>query len=41
MVPLLEVDEGVVLDLLNPVHFTEGLEAFPAGIYRYVKLRIA
>ncbi len=30
IVPLLEMDEGVVLDLLDPVHFPEGLEALPA-----------
>jgi hypothetical protein len=24
------MDEGVVLDLLDPVHFPEGLEALPA-----------
>ncbi len=30
IVPLLEMDEGVVLDLLDSVHFPEGLEALPA-----------
>ena len=35
MVTLLKVDESVVLDLLDPVHLAEGLEALPESMQHY------
>ena len=35
MVTLLKVDESVVLDLLDPVHLAEGLEALPESLQHY------